>query len=258
MWILSNPLGLWSGGAPALASAAVACRSYSLPPGAVQKDGGTTRIATNDTRLLNAVFQSAGGVLRLWTTNTSAFSWPGDSEARSVAQWYEIEVPTHAVFQQGAFDASGRHYFFPVIQTDIARNAYLTFGRSAADEYGQVRQTGRLVTDAANTLQGSAIVTTGQSAYTGGPRSLGRSHRLELRRVCRCQQHLAHPSERSAILNGTKRRLHEERRREIDGSLTSTQDPHLDRGRTRHNQHRYANPHTRGARLDRTHGRRLA
>jgi len=167
LWTLSNPLGLWSGGAPALASAAVACRSYSLPPGAVQKDGGTTRIATNDIRLLNAVFQSAGGSLRLWTTHTSAFSWPGDSEARSVVQWYEIDVPTHAIAQQGAFGASGRHYFFPVIQTDIARNAYITFGRSAADEYGQLRQTGRLVGDAPNTLQGSALVVAGQSAYTG-------------------------------------------------------------------------------------------
>jgi hypothetical protein len=134
----------------------------------VQKDGGATRIATNDIRLLNAVFQSAGGVQRLWTTHTSAFSWPGDSEARSVVQWYEIDVPTHAAVQQGAFGAPGRHYFFPVIQTDIFRNAHVAFGRSAADEYGSMRQTGRLVTDAPHTLQGSAQVAAGQSAYTGG------------------------------------------------------------------------------------------
>lgn len=168
MWTLSNPLGLWAGGAPSLTSTAVACRSYSLPPGAVQKDGGATRIATNDIRLLNAVFQSAGGVLRLWTTHTSGFSWPGDSEARSVVQWYEIDVPTRAVAQQGAYGASGRHYFFPVIQTDVTRNAHIAFGRSAADEYGQMRQTGRLASDAPNTLQGSSLVMAGQSAYTGG------------------------------------------------------------------------------------------
>jgi hypothetical protein len=83
-------------------------------------------------------------------------------------QWYEIDVPTHGITQQGAFGASGRHYFFPVIQTDINRNAYLAFGRSAADEYGQMRQTGRLVSDAPNSLQGSALVFAGQSAYTGG------------------------------------------------------------------------------------------
>ena len=167
LWTLSNPIGLWLGGAPALSSRTVNCRSYNLPPGAVQKDGGATRIATNDIRLLNAVFQSVSGTQRLWTTHTSAFTWPGDSEARSVVQWYEIDVPGANVVQQNGFGASGRHYFFPVIQTDINRNAYLTFGRSAADEYGHLRQTGRLVGDPAGQLQGSATVIAGQSAYTG-------------------------------------------------------------------------------------------
>jgi len=168
LWTLANPLGLWTGGVPTLTSASVACRSYDLPPGAVQKDGGAVRIATNDIRLLNAVFQSVAGTQRLWTTHTSAFTWPGDSEARSVVQWYEIDVPSRTVVQQNAFGASGRHYFFPVIQTDISRNAYLTFGRSAADEYGQLRQTGRLVGDPAGQLQGSALAVAGQASYNGG------------------------------------------------------------------------------------------
>jgi hypothetical protein len=167
LWTLANPLGLWTGGAPTLTSASVACRSYDLPPAAVQKDGGSVRIATNDIRLLNAVFQSAGGTQRLWTAHTSAFTWPGDSEARSVLQWYEIDVPGRQVVQQNAFGATGRHYYFPVVQTDIGRNAYLAFGRSAADEYAQLRQTGRLVTDAAGQLQGSALVAAGQSSYSG-------------------------------------------------------------------------------------------
>jgi len=168
LWTLANPLALWSGGAPTLTSNSIACRSYDLPPAAVQKDGGTVRIATNDTRLLNAVFQSAAGTQRLWTTHTSAFTWPGDSEARSVVQWYEIDLPSKTITQQNAFGASGRHYFFPVVQTDISRNAHVTFGRSAADEYGQLRQTGRLATDPAGQLQGSSLVIAGQASYNGG------------------------------------------------------------------------------------------
>ena len=77
-------------------------------------------------------------------------------------------MPSANVVQQNAFGASGRHYFFPAIQTDINRNAYLIFGRSAADEYGHLRQTGRLAGDPAGQLQGSAAVIAGQSAYTGG------------------------------------------------------------------------------------------
>lgn len=168
MWTLANPLGMWSGGAPTLTGTSVACRGYDLPPDALQRDGGGVRIETNDIRLLNAVFQSAGGTQRLWTTHTSAFTWSGDNEARSVVQWYEIDVPTRTVVQQNAYGGSGRYYFFPVVQTDINRNAYLTFGRSAADEYGQLRHTGRLVTDALHQLQGSALVVAGQGSYNGG------------------------------------------------------------------------------------------
>jgi hypothetical protein len=168
LWTLGNPVGLWTGGAPSLARVAVACRSYDLPPDALQRDGGTTRIETNDTRLLNALFQSVAGTQRLWTTHTSRVSWPGDAEARSMIQWYEIDVPTKTVVQQNGFGLSGSHYYFPVIQTDIARNAVLAFGRSSANEYGQFRQTGRRVGDAANTLQGSALVKVGEASYNGG------------------------------------------------------------------------------------------
>ena len=168
VWTLANPLGLWTGGAPSLARVAVACRSYELPPDAVQRDGGGTRIETNDMRLLNAVFQSVGGTQRLWTTHTTRVSWPGDTEARSAVQWYEIDVPSKTVVQQGAFGLSGSHYFFPVIQTDIDRNAVVAFGRSSAGEYGQLRQSGRRVAEPLNTLQGSALVKAGEASYNGG------------------------------------------------------------------------------------------
>ena len=168
LWTLSNPIGLWTGGAPSLSSVSVACRAYDLPPGAVQRDGAGVRIATNDIRLLNAVFQSVSGTQRLWTSHTSKHSWPGDTEARSVVQWYEIDVPSKTVTQQNGFGASGLHYFFPVIQTDVSRNAYLTFGRSGTNEYGQLRQTGRLAGAPAGQLQGSALIAAGQSSYNGG------------------------------------------------------------------------------------------
>jgi hypothetical protein len=167
LWTLSNPLGFWSGGSASLANASVNCISYDLPPQAIQK-GSTTRLATNDSRLLNAVFQNVGNTQRLWTCHTSKFTWGGDSEARSVVQWYEIDVPSHSVVQQNRYGATGMYYFFPAIQTDFARNAYIVFGRSSASEYGSLRQTGRRVNDAANDLQGSVLVKAGESAETSG------------------------------------------------------------------------------------------
>lgn len=167
MWTLSNPLALWSGGTATLVKAAINCRNYDLPPSAIQL-GTATRLATNDSRLLNAVYQNAAdGTQRLWTCHTSAYTWAGDTEARAVVQWYEIDVPSNAVVQQNAYGGAGKYYFFPAIQTDKSRNAYLVFTRSGADEFGQVRQTGRQVSDPANTLQNSVLVKAGESSYTG-------------------------------------------------------------------------------------------
>lgn len=167
LWTINNPVGHWTGGAPSLSKADVSCRAYDLPPDAKQKDS-TTHIETNDSRLLDACFQFGGGVKRLWTCQTSKISWPGDSEARSCVQWYEIDVPTNKVVQQNAYGAQGYYYYFPAIQTDLQRNAYLVFGRSSDSTYASFRQTGRKVTDAANDMQNSALVKAGESAYIAG------------------------------------------------------------------------------------------
>lgn len=166
LWKLTNPLAFWSGGAAALTRSDVACRRYDLPPDAEQRDS-TTPIANNDARLLNAVYQYAGGVHRLWTAHTSKHTWAGENVARSVVQWYEIDVSGQNVIQQNAYGSPGRYYYFPAIQTDLRRNAYVVFGRSNSGEYGSMRQTGRRVNDPLHQLQNSALVKAGESAYTG-------------------------------------------------------------------------------------------
>jgi len=79
-------------------------------------------------------------------------------------------VPTATIAQQNAFGAPGKYYFYPAIQTDIGRNAFVAFYRSGSNEYVNVRQTGRRVTDTANDLQGSVLVKAGESAYPLDPR----------------------------------------------------------------------------------------
>ncbi|HEX9990178.1 MAG TPA: hypothetical protein VGE45_17100 [Chloroflexia bacterium] len=165
LWTLTNPIAFWTGGAPGLTNASVPCIEYDLPPGGRQP-GTSVRIATNDTRLLNAVYQNAGGVQRLWTTHTAKHTWQGEAEARSVAQWYEINIPTKTVAQQNKYGASGKYYFFPAIQTDLARNAYLVVGRSGETEFASIRQTGRRVGDPPNSLQSSTLVQAGASSNT--------------------------------------------------------------------------------------------
>ncbi len=167
LWTLSNPLGYWTGSQPSLSRRSVNCRSYDLPPDAAQA-GTTTRIATNDSRLLKAMYQFTGGALRLWTCHTSRHTWRGENAARSVVQWYEIDIPTHTVVQQNAYGRTGMYYYFPAIQTDIRRNAYVVFGRSSSTVFAQLRQTGRRLTEPPHLLQDSALVKAGEGSYTGG------------------------------------------------------------------------------------------
>ncbi|MCG8360706.1 MAG: hypothetical protein MI920_34530 [Kiloniellales bacterium] len=167
LWTITNPAGYWRGSRPRLSKNKVSCRSYDLPPDALQR-GSSTKIETNDSRLLNAMYQFVGGTRRVWTCQTSRISWSGDSAARSCVQWYEIDVGNKRVFQQNRYGASGKYYFFPAIHTDLRRNAYVVFGRSSASAYASLRRTGRRVSDPRNDLQNSALVKAGESPYTGG------------------------------------------------------------------------------------------
>lgn len=168
VWTLTNPLGHWGiGGSPSLSRRSINCISYDLPPDAQQR-GSTTRIETNDSRLLHALYQySATGEQRLWTCHTTRHTWTGETTSVSVLQWYEIDIINNNVVQQQKFGATGMYYFFPAIQTNVNRDAFIVFGRSSAGIFGELRQTGRMVTAAPGTLEGSSLIKEGESAYTG-------------------------------------------------------------------------------------------
>lgn len=167
VWTINNPLALWSGGAPTLSKVSIACRNYDIPPQAKQL-GSAVTIATNDNRLLNAVYQHVGTTKRIWTAHNSKASWAGDTEARSVCQWYEVDVVSNSVTQSNFFGLKGYYYMFPAIQTDNSRNAYMVFSRCGATEYANLRLTGRRVTHAAGNMDGSTLIKAGESSHLTG------------------------------------------------------------------------------------------
>jgi hypothetical protein len=168
-WTLTHPLAAWSAppGKPVLTAASVACQAYDLPPAAVQP-GGAPRLTTDDTRLLNAVYQGDGPTKGLWTTHTSKFTWPGDAEARAVAQWYQLDVAAMRIVQQGRYGAPGVYHFFPAVLTLANGDAFVVFARSSASDFPQLRAAGRQPGDPAGTLSNSVVVQTGAAAYLGG------------------------------------------------------------------------------------------
>lgn len=166
LWRIQDPRGHWFGRTPSLDRWEVRVNPYEIGPDARQ--GGTSvRIETNDDRLLNAVYQSAARTQRVWAAHTVRVSWQNDTEARTGVRWYEIDVANKTAVQQRTYGARGLYYYFPVIQTDLRRNAYLTFGRSGENQMAQLRTTGRLASDPTNSLQSSALVKAGESSYRG-------------------------------------------------------------------------------------------
>jgi hypothetical protein len=165
-WTLTNPLAGWKtpAGTPTFTAAAVACQAYDLPP-AAEQPGGPPKITTDDTRLLNAVYDGDGPTKGLWTTHTSKFTWPGDTEARSVAQWYQIDVTASKVVQQGRYGVPGVYHFFPAVQTIANGDAFILFARSSSSDFAQLRAAGRQAADAPGTLSNSTVVQPGASAF---------------------------------------------------------------------------------------------
>ena len=169
-WTLTDPLAAWQNppGSPTLTAAAIACQSYDLPPSADQL-GGSPKLNTGDSRLLNAIYHGDGAAADgLWTAHTSKFTWQGESVARSVAQWYQLDVGGSAVVQQGRYGTPGAYFFYPAMQTAQNGDAFMVFGRCSATEYGAHSAPARSATDPVNTLRSSTLVQAGASTYGGG------------------------------------------------------------------------------------------
>ncbi len=98
LWTLSNPIGLWTGGAPSLSSVSVACRAYDLPPGAVQRDGAENPRASPRSRSTRRRRPSRGTLPRTLPKPRPRAAWrldrsptskasPRPPSARRTARW---------------------------------------------------------------------------------------------------------------------------------------------------------------------------
>jgi hypothetical protein len=159
-WSLTQPLG----NPPQLARRAVTTPGYSLPPDAEQP-GRAPELDTGDSRITNAVFRNGA----LWAAHTVAANW-GEAENRAAIQWFQINPGAGIIAQQGVFGAPGYDYFCPTVMADGQSNLVMVFNRVGAGEFPAVRFTGRLSTDPANKLHGSALL---KQSAAAGPRAWG-------------------------------------------------------------------------------------
>ncbi|PYV06056.1 MAG: hypothetical protein DMG26_04005, partial [Acidobacteria bacterium] len=123
-------------GAPALSKTSLDVSPYSMPPDAAQPNVDTP-IATNDFRLLNAVWSNN----TLWCAQNVA-----DTESSSaIAGWYEIaaaSLPSVSLLQSGTVSGVGDAYF-PAISVDSSGNAEIVFTTSSSTQFASAAYTGR-------------------------------------------------------------------------------------------------------------------
>jgi len=154
LWQVGNPAGT-----PVLTRTSVNVSTYSLPPNAQQKGGGTP-LNTGDVRVLHAVFRGDS----VWAVLTTAHNW-GAGANRASVHWFQIRGATATLVQEGIYGSSSKHYYYPAACPDSNGNLVMVFSRSGSTEYAQIRYTGRLSSDALGQLQTSRLLKAGSANY---------------------------------------------------------------------------------------------
>jgi hypothetical protein len=156
LWKWSNPFGAntfsLQGG--------VTVTTYAQPPLATEP-GGTTD--AGDVRNLGAAFYN-GTVYGVHTIGCN----PGGGTVPCL-QWYQLRNidAAPALAQQGIFGGTGQSRYYPNLSVDTSGNLLMGYAYASGTEYPGVRHTGRLATDALNTLQPEAVTKAGEGFING-------------------------------------------------------------------------------------------
>ncbi len=134
--------------------------TLKTPPTAQQK-GTSSRVETNDNALLDAVFRNGS----LWLAANSACRPSGDKKTHACLRFIQVLTGAMSLNQDFDFGTAGADCYYPAIQTDSGNNLIAVFSRSSKSEFASVYASGRLTTDASNTLRAPVRIKAGEAAY---------------------------------------------------------------------------------------------
>ncbi len=125
-----------------------------------QPSGGEKLDSLGDRLMYRLAYRNFGDHESLVASHTVK---PASGTAKAAVRWYEFRNPTSpTVFQQSTFQDSGtKSYWMPSIAMDKQGNMALGFSVSNSSTDPSVWYTGRLSTDALNTMETSNILVTG-------------------------------------------------------------------------------------------------
>ena len=134
--------------------------ALKIPPDALQM-GTSTRIQTNDSRLLDAVYRNGS----LWVAGNAACKPAGDTTTRSCMRFFQVSTGTLSITQDFTFGESGKYYYYPAIRTDSGNNLIAVFNRSSSSEFASVYASGQKTTDGLNTFETPILIHAGEAPY---------------------------------------------------------------------------------------------
>lgn len=143
-------------------SAAVGAGWSASLPGAPQL-GTSSLIATNDDRVLSAVYQDS----RIWCAHTVAL--PASGPARTAAKWWEVFPATGQARQEGSLEdpSGGTFYYFPSLVVNDQGLTMLGCSGSSPSEYVSTYYAWRNPDSPLGTLEGVQQYHAGVGTYTG-------------------------------------------------------------------------------------------
>ncbi len=153
-----NVFEINTSGTPALGTVNLAVPKFSIPPDATQSGSGF-QIATNDFRLLNAVWSNGS----LWC-GQNVYQTAGLSVA---ARWYQIaatSLGTVSLTQTGDVTGSGDGYF-PALSVNSGGDVGMVFTTSGPTQLASAAFTGRAASDPPNTMRTVSIYRAGTDDY---------------------------------------------------------------------------------------------
>lgn len=114
----------------------VSVSSYSDPPNAPAL-GSSVPLNTVDDRLMMSAYRDGS----IWTAHTIS------ANGKAGCRWYEIDVATKDVIQEGTVTDSSLYYFFPSIMVNEDGDVAMGFTGSNSSQYAACYYTGRLADD---------------------------------------------------------------------------------------------------------------
>ncbi|HEY3365528.1 MAG TPA: hypothetical protein VGK74_10785 [Symbiobacteriaceae bacterium] len=141
----------------------IAVSTFSVPASTIPAKSGNALDSLGYRLMMQNQYTNLAGTQSIWLTHTV-----GNGSGIASIRWYQLNVGTSTITQQGTFNPDSNHRFIPSLAVDKLGNMAVGYSVSSSTMYPAIRYAGRLVTDPLGTLaQGETSLIEGTASQVG-------------------------------------------------------------------------------------------